>query len=140
MPLLPDDSLTRMSSKIFMSFFFQLKQIKVFEENIPRFFHLKWTSIGVNRLKVQIALSMQLQMGLHYPRQTWILDDMGLSELSEFFYSGSDLISHVAHYVPECFCCSVIHQVLRPIPQLSSVLKGLSRTSFWQLLRKKSEI
>ncbi len=41
--------------------------------------------MGVNRLKVQIALSMQLQMGLHYPRQTWILDDMGLSELSGFF-------------------------------------------------------
>ncbi len=89
--------------------------------------------MGVNRLKVQIALSMQLQMGLHYPKLTWILDDMGLSELSEFVYSGSDLISHVAHYVPECFCCSVIHQVLQPVQPLSSVLKGLSRTSFWQL-------
>ncbi len=54
-----------MSSKMFMAFFLQSKEIKVFEENIPGFFSIYWTSMVPNRLKVQTAVSVQLQRSLH---------------------------------------------------------------------------
>ena len=49
--------------------FFSRKEMKVFEENIPGFFSILWTSLGFNGLKVQIAVSVQLQRALHDPRR-----------------------------------------------------------------------
>jgi len=34
-------------------YFFSRKEIKVFDENIPGFFSIKWTSMGTKRFKVQ---------------------------------------------------------------------------------------
>ncbi len=49
-----------MSSKMFMYFFLLSKEIKVFDENIPGFVSLYWTSIDSKRLKVKITVSVQL--------------------------------------------------------------------------------
>ncbi len=48
-------------------FSFSRKESKVFEESIPGFFSIKWTSVGANGLKVQSAVSVQLQRALHDP-------------------------------------------------------------------------
>jgi len=50
-----------MSSKISLSFFLQskFKEIKVFDENIPGFFSIKWTSMGTKLFKVQKTVSVQ---------------------------------------------------------------------------------
>ncbi len=52
--------------KVFVrvSFFIQ-KEIKVFEENIPGFFSIYWTSMVAKGLKVLIVVSMQLQRDDH---------------------------------------------------------------------------
>jgi len=42
--------------------FFRWKEIKVFDENIPRFSPYKWTSLGTKRFKVQMRVSENLGM------------------------------------------------------------------------------
>ncbi len=60
----PDNLLTPVSSKMFMSYSFIIqKEIKCFEENIPGFFSIYWTSMEISGFKVQI--SMQLQRAVH---------------------------------------------------------------------------
>ncbi len=46
-----------------------LRYRKFLRKNIPGFFSIKWTSMEINRLKVQIVVSIQLQMTLHDPSQ-----------------------------------------------------------------------
>ncbi len=43
--------------------------MKVFEDSSPGFFSIYWTAMVANWLKVQIAVSMQLQRALHDPSQ-----------------------------------------------------------------------
>uniref|UniRef100_A0A672M7J7 Family with sequence similarity 126 member A n=1 Tax=Sinocyclocheilus grahami TaxID=75366 RepID=A0A672M7J7_SINGR len=45
--------------------FFSHKEIGFFEENIPGFSSIQWTSMVANDFKVQNAVSMQLQRALH---------------------------------------------------------------------------
>ncbi len=49
--------------------FFGRNEIKIFEEIFSGFFSIKWTSMGANRWKVQIAVSMQLQRALCDPNR-----------------------------------------------------------------------
>ncbi len=62
--------------------FFSWKEIKVFEENIPGFFSIKGTSIGINELKVQIAFSVQLQRALHDP--SWGIKVLSSEKIGHF--------------------------------------------------------
>ncbi len=66
--------------------FFSHKEIKFLEENLPGFFSIYHTSMVANDVKVKNAVSMQLERALH---DLNILDDMGVSNLSGDFYSGS---------------------------------------------------
>ncbi len=49
-----------MSSKMFMYLFLQLKR-KVFDENIPGFVSIYWTSMDSKRLKVKITVCVASQ-------------------------------------------------------------------------------